>query len=179
MSKDITFFFTWWKSQALLGKTGFPPHLSCQHFANIPHCFPSTQHQLRASAAGQSRSAYSWRYLAVASRGPLEQQALSVVNGSEKALAKTGSLLPVLWLVMQQTVSHVTSRKISIFMVTVQVYFSYKFSKIWNKKSKWIYDMRDLVCELPGRNCVLILYGHGWMVILISYLCFLSRTSSK
>lgn len=164
-------------SLEIMWKTGFLPHLSCQHFANILHCFPSAQ--LRASAGGQSRSPYSWRDLAVAPGGPLEQQALSVVNGSEKALVKTGSPLPDLWLAMQQTVSHVTSRDISIFMATVQVYFSHKYWKIWNKKSKWIYDTRDVVCELPGRSCVLIPCGQGWMVILLSYLCFLSSTSSK
>lgn len=94
--------------------------------------------------------------------GLLEQQALSVVNGSEKASARTGLPLPDLWLAMQQTVSRVTGRDISIFMATVQVYFRYKFWKISNKKSKWIYDTGDVVCELPGGNCVLIPYGHGW-----------------
>lgn len=129
----------------------FPPSTyilsKCWHTVsvNILHCFLMLSAQLKASAGGQSISAYLWRDLAAAPGGPLEQQALSVVNGSEKAPAKTGSRLPDLWLAMQQTVSSVTSRDISIFMATVQVYFSYKFWKIWNKKSKWVYDTRDVV----------------------------------
>lgn len=68
--------------------------------------------------------------------GRLEQQALSVVNGTEKASAKTGSTLPDLWLAMQQTVSHVTGRDKSTFMATVHIYFSYKSDRYGTKKIK-------------------------------------------
>jgi len=83
--------------------------------------------------------------------GGVEQQALSVVNGSEKAWAETGSQLPDLWLAMQQTVSHVTVRHISTFMATIQVYLGYKFREIWNKKSMWIYD-RGGCCSGAARR---------------------------
>lgn len=84
--------------------------------------------------------------------GPPEQQALSVLNGSENAGAETGSRLPDLWPGLQhKTVSGVAGRDISIFMATVHIYLSHKFlAEIWNKKSEWIYDTVDVVCELSG-----------------------------
>lgn len=119
-------------------------------FLAAQHPFEALQLQDRAGPIAHE-GIWPWPSGRGGRGGGVEQQALSVVNGSEKAWAETGSQLPDLWLAMQQTVSHVTVRHISTFMATIQVYLGYKFREIWNKKSMWIYD-RGGCCSGAARR---------------------------
>lgn len=84
---------------------------------------------------------------------PEHQGALSVVNGSENVSPQTSpGRLWFMALRCCRTVSRVTGKDMSIFMATVQVYFSYKFPETQRKKQWWIYGLRDVVCKLPVRK---------------------------
>lgn len=168
MSKNITFsFFPWWKSQVLLTSCDKQANSLIFHVStsNILQCFHGAQHPAPSwglqpeDRAGRLIHEGNWLWPPEAHGN---SKALSVVNGSEKRLwpRQAHHHLIYGWR-CKQTVSHVTSRDISIFMATVQVYFRNKFWKIRNKKSKWIYDTGDVVCDLPGRSCVLIPSGQG------------------
>lgn len=149
---------------------GFLTHPSHQHFPYIFHCY-------------FGHSAPSWGLQLEDRTGLLIHEGIWLWPAGTAGIIsgkwKTGSLLSDLWLAMQQTVSRVTSRDISIFMATVQVYFSYKFWKIRNKKRTSEFMTQGMLfvsCHI-GR-CVLIPCGQRWTVILLSYLCFLSSTAS-